>query len=96
MTKTSEAGKLPLRGIAPDAPARTIKAWREEAFMSQREFAAALGISNSALSLWERGHRVPRHKTLRELAVKIGIRPQQIALSDSTDAPDPKVTEAAA
>ncbi|MEU8252209.1 helix-turn-helix transcriptional regulator [Nonomuraea sp. NPDC048916] len=36
------------------------RAIREEADVSQGEFAAALGVSRSAVALWEAGQRNPR------------------------------------
>ena len=39
---------------------------RQGAHLSQDEIASALGVTRSAVSRWESGHRTPRGATLEE------------------------------
>lgn len=50
---------------------RRIAARRELADLSQRALAEIMGVSQAAISSWERGERVPRWEQLRELAAAI-------------------------
>lgn len=64
----------------PDGlPVRTLREWRRNVFFeSQLEFAKRLGVDVSTLSLWENGHRHPRFSTIRHIADKLGLKPQQL------------------
>jgi putative transcriptional regulator len=46
-----------------------IKALREKAGVSQREFAAMLGVSNRTLQEWEQGRRTPTGPAMNLLRV---------------------------
>jgi putative transcriptional regulator len=48
---------------------RDIKALRERAGVSQREFAAMLGVSNRTLQEWEQGRRTPTGPAMSLLRV---------------------------
>ena len=52
-----------------------IKALREQVGLSQKELAAALGLDQSAVSLWERGKTAPTIGTLYRLADILGVKP---------------------
>lgn len=67
-----------LEDVPADAPAKTLRQWREELYMSQREFAEKLGVHHSAVNHWERGTRKPQLRTIRLLAERLGVKPQQI------------------
>ncbi len=65
--------------MSESAEARTLKDWRTKVyFESQAEFAERLDVATSVLSLWETGARVPRFKSQRAIAQKLGLRPDQI------------------
>ena len=86
---------LPMHGISRDAPARTIREWRQEAFVTLRELAEEVGIDASTISLWETGKRQPRATSLRRLAHALGIHPAQIKIVHEEVTP-PKAEEVAA
>ncbi len=71
--------------MADASGARTLKDWRTKVFYeSQAEFSLRLGVHKSVLSMWENGVRVPRFKTQRAVAEKLGVRPDQILWPEST------------
>lgn len=57
----------------------TLKGLRERACLSQRELAARLGITQSAISRLETGSRQrPHPRTLRRLAEALGTTPAEV------------------
>ncbi len=57
----------------------TLKELREAAFISQRDLAAASGISKATIAALERGRRRrPQWRTLRALAKALGVHPKEI------------------
>lgn len=55
---------------------------REKCGMTQREVAAAIGIDQSAVSLWETGRTAPRASILVKLAKLYGVSVDEL-LSES-------------
>src|SRR5882672_9997043 len=55
-----------------------IRQYRVRAGLSQRQLAASLGRCRSAVSLWERGLRMPRASRLFDLATQLGTAPQAL------------------
>ena len=55
-----------------------IREYRLKAGLSQRQLGAALGRCRSAVSLWERGLRMPRASRLFDLARQLGTAPQAL------------------
>lgn len=53
--------------------AENIKRLREAKSMTQEDLAAALGITASAVSLWESGKRSMNVKTADQLAQALGV-----------------------
>jgi transcriptional regulator with XRE-family HTH domain len=53
--------------------AHRIRFWRKRAGLKGIELAAALNLSPSAISQWERGHASPSHETLERVAIACGI-----------------------
>jgi len=51
---------------------------REWAVLSQEELALLIGVSASAISLWEAGKKQPRSKHIHRLAVALGVTEQDI------------------
>jgi DNA-binding XRE family transcriptional regulator len=62
---------------APRFP-NAIRQYRVKAGLSQRQLAAAFGRCRSAVSLWERGLRMPRASRLFDLATQLGTVPQAL------------------
>jgi len=62
---------------APRFP-NAIRDYRIKAGLSQRELSALLGICRSAVSLWERGLRMPGALGLFRLARALGTAPQAL------------------
>ncbi len=52
---------------------RALQAARSDAGLSQRELAAKVGVSYSAVSQWEMGTTAPRQAKLRELERTLGL-----------------------
>ena len=52
-----------------------IRLFREKAGLSQREFAAAIGVSQAAVAQWETGAAQPTLDNLRKAAVVLGCNP---------------------
>jgi transcriptional regulator with XRE-family HTH domain len=58
---------------------RTLREWREEVFgLTQAEFAAKIGSSQTLVSQWERGKKHPRVTSRRKVAERLGLRYDQI------------------
>lgn len=49
-----------------------IKAYRERTGMKQKELAAIVGVSTSAVGMWEVGKRFPRPQNIPRLARVLG------------------------
>jgi len=59
--------------------AETVLAWRLERRLTQAQLARAAGMARSNLSAVERGDREVTLKTLRALALALGVRPGVLA-----------------
>jgi transcriptional regulator with XRE-family HTH domain len=59
---------------------KTIRQWRDAAFLTQGELAEKSGVTLKAIAGWEQGRAQPRVKNLRALAAALGITPDQIIL----------------
>lgn len=57
---------------------RSIREWRAFYRETLQEFAQRVDVSISALSLWERGVKVPRARTQRRIAEQLGVKVEQI------------------
>ena len=62
---------------APKFP-NAIREYRVKAGLSQRQLGAVLGRCRSAVSLWERGLRMPSAARLFRLAAELGTAPQAL------------------
>lgn len=51
-----------------------IRAARAYAALTQRDLAAAVGVSVSTVSLWERGRRAPSSRRVTAIADACGVR----------------------
>lgn len=56
----------------------TLRDLREEAVMTQTEFAEACGLSQQTISGWETGRAIPSMKNRRKLAEVLGKPPHDI------------------
>ncbi len=64
---------------------RTFNYWRAGAReLSQTELAEMAGVTQSAISLLERGKRRPSPKLARKIASALGVRPQELFGADCT------------
>ena len=69
-------------------PIRPLREWRTSVFFeNQIEFAERIVSNVSTLSLWENERRIPRIKTRRLIAERLGLQPQQIAWPEVKDRP---------
>ncbi|PZN04870.1 MAG: hypothetical protein DIU76_08455, partial [Bacillota bacterium] len=57
----------------PRSIGEKIRRLREARGWSLRQLEARSGVSNSAISLIERGKRIPNSETLRRLAAALGV-----------------------
>jgi transcriptional regulator with XRE-family HTH domain len=56
-----------------------LKAWRKRRILTQRELAAAAGISHRAVVAIENGEVTePRPSTIRKLAAALGLEPAEL------------------
>lgn len=62
------------------APVRSIKDWRRLRFMTQKELAAAMGISNNAVSNWEKNVKQISPHNLKKLCEVLRVDAEQITL----------------
>jgi len=51
----------------------TLKKLREDAGLSQAKLAEKLGVSQSAVGMWENGRNNPEHATLQKIADLFGV-----------------------
>jgi transcriptional regulator with XRE-family HTH domain len=61
---------------------KTLRQWRDAAYLTQKELADKAGVTLKAVSAWETGKAQPRVTNLRALAAALGITPDQIILVD--------------
>lgn len=87
MTDTAAFGERALRARlelgARQRPPRQV---------SQKEVAAALGVTNVAVGTWEAGKRVPNIGTIRRLAMVLGVRPGWLAFGEEPMREPPAAT----
>ena len=67
-----------MAGVARQ-PKKTIRQLRQERGWSQPDLAQRLGVTQGAVSTWERGRGVPRPKHQRHLADLFGVPIEAIA-----------------
>ena len=58
--------------------AENIKALREKHGLSQAEFAKLIGVSDKAVSTWEKGTRIPRMGVIQKMADMYGLQKTDI------------------
>lgn len=51
----------------------SLKAWRDELALNQRDAALVLGLSQSGYAKLEIGHRIPRPKKAKVISKKTGV-----------------------
>jgi transcriptional regulator with XRE-family HTH domain len=59
---------------------KTLRQWRDAAYLTQGELADKIGVTLTSISNWEIGTKQPRVKNLRALAAALSITPDQIIL----------------
>jgi transcriptional regulator with XRE-family HTH domain len=79
-----QAGAWEALGLPPEARVGSFNAdallgLRLRARLTQQGLAGALGISQAAISRWERGDTEPRPEQLGRLAGALGLRPEELA-----------------
>jgi transcriptional regulator with XRE-family HTH domain len=57
----------------------TLKSWRRERLMTQRELAKRAGVATSTVYLIEAGRTLPQIRVMIRLADALGIIPEQIS-----------------
>lgn len=57
---------------------RSLKAWREDRYLSMRELAMLAGVSPTAIMKWEHGQARPHPSSIRKLAAALGVDPREI------------------
>ena len=68
-------------------PVRSLREWRTQVFFrSQEEFAKDVGTNATTISLWETGARVPQFSKKRQVAERLGLKPEQIAWPEAKSA----------
>ena len=58
---------------------RLIKSYREKANLTQKELGEKLGVTESYISQYERGKRVPKPDTLTRIAEALGVSIETLA-----------------
>lgn len=66
---------------------KTIREWRNARFLTQGELGAMVGVSYFTISNWELGIKQPRVKNLRALAEALGVKPEQVILTEGKGLP---------
>ena len=61
-------------------PVRSIRDWRRLRFMTQKELAAAMGVSNNAVSNWEKNLKQISPHNLKKLCEVLRVDAEHIAL----------------
>jgi|SRR5579859_4067148 len=72
------------KGVIPmsdELERKTIRAWREENFLTLKELAEKVGVKLQTVWNWEHGKH-PEFRNIRKLAEVFGIHPKQIILSE--------------
>lgn len=69
-----------------------LRALRKRAGMTQPELAEKLGVSRSAVSMYERGMREPNFSTLEALSDIFGVDMNTLTGTAPEEAQEPKVT----
>ena len=64
--------------------AENIKALRESHGMNQAEFGAIAGVTDKAVSTWEKGIKIPRMGAIQKLADYFGIKKSDIIEDETT------------
>lgn len=72
----------------PDLDPRALQATRREASLTQRELAAAVGVTVAMVSRWERGVTAPRPDSLSRVAAALGTVVADLQPGDRRDEPD--------
>ena len=73
--------------MAEELERKTIREWRNARFLTQGELGQMVGVSYFTVSNWELGIKQPRAKNLRAVAEALGIRPEQIVLTEGKGLP---------
>ncbi len=73
MAEADTQPEAPVAAVALDGGA-VLKAMRGALGLSQERFAELVGMKRQQLSAYENGHHSPGLDTLREVAVKAGLR----------------------
>ena len=68
-------------------PKMTIRQLRQARGWSQPDLAQRLGVTQGAVSTWERGRGVPRPKYQQALADHFGVNVEDIAFGPAEQAP---------
>lgn len=63
----------------------SVKDARERSGMTQQDLASAIGVDQSAVSLWEIGKTQPRAKLLPKLAKILGCTVDELLADDNTN-----------
>jgi transcriptional regulator with XRE-family HTH domain len=58
-----------------------VKSWRERARLSQKQLAAALGVTQQTVSDWERNKILPAAERATEFEQALGLPPQTVLLA---------------
>jgi transcriptional regulator with XRE-family HTH domain len=72
---------------APGFDAERLRAARRDARLTQRELAAQVGATETAIANWEGGGRSPRVDRLAQLARALGVRPIDLTDAAGTGTP---------
>ena len=73
--------------MAEQLERKTIREWRNARFLTQGELGQMVGVSYFTVSNWELGIKQPRARNLRALAEALGIKPEQIVLTEGKGLP---------
>jgi len=62
-----------------------LRDWRERRLLTQRELAAAVGMSAGQINRIERGVHRPRLSTIRKLAEALDVSPEELVVWEVAD-----------
>ncbi len=68
-------------------PQQSLRQLRQARGWSQQDLAVRLGVSQGAVSLWERGVRLPYRRTRQRLADLFGVGVGEIAFGEGEEQP---------